>query len=621
MKKIIYNLLWVLCIQALIVGCKEDVPELGAPPSDADVIFEVAPTSENPNIVSFSSNSSAFLKKWDFGNGKTAEGNTVQTVYPLKGTYEVTLTVFASGGSISSKQTVEIEANDLTLFSPVEVFLTGGDSKTWVIDKATAGHMGIGPIEQNAPIWWSANPDDKSDTGLYDDKFTFSLNGFSFTQATHGDVYINTQQAANFPGSYANKGDFTAPYTDKDNLTWSITEADGKKFLNVPGAFIGYYTGVSKYEILEVSDDLIYLKFADAANPAFAWYHRLIPDGFTPPPPPPPTTSTLPLDFETVEPPFVGFGGSVYSVVDNPFKSGINTSNKVGKYVKGTDGSWAGIVTTLSSNLDFSANTVFKYKVYSTVPGKALFKIEKGDDPNTFVEKFVNFTDVNQWTELTFDFAGTASDTYSKVALFLDFDNNNGGTFYIDDIRQASVPAVLTLNDLTGGSSKTWKIRAAANSFGVGPNKNDMSWWPGNSNISGDRPCLFNDEFIFQTGNVYQYDTKGDIWGEGYMGLSDGCTADSNLPANAAAWGSGTHTFSFTPAADPSPATITVTGTGAFIALPKAYNGGEYASAPPTNNGSVTYEVLGYVKTASTEELTIAVNISGGYWTFVLKAQ
>jgi hypothetical protein len=209
------------------------------------------------------------------------------------------------------------------------------------------------------------------------------------------------------------------------------------------------------------------------------------------------------------------------------------------------------------------------------------------------------------------------------MALFLDFDNNAGGTFYLDDIRQASVPAELTLAALTGGSAKTWKLKPAAGSFGVGPGKGDMSWWPGGADISGDRPCLFNDEFIFKTGNVYQYDTKGDIFGEGYMGGGlNGCTADSNLPANAAAWGSGTHSFVFTPAAGADPATIAVTGTGAFIALPKAYNGGEYGAAPPTPNATVTYEVLNYVKTASSETLTIAVGIGGGgYWTFVLVAQ
>jgi hypothetical protein len=105
------------------------------------------------------------------------------------------------------------------------------------------------------------------------------------------------------------------------------------------------------------------------------------------------------------------------------------------------------------------------------------------------------------------------------------------------------------------------------------------------------------------------------------MGLANGCTNETNLPTNAQAWGSGNHTFSFTPASGGSPATITVTGTGAFIALPKAFNGGEYDAAPPVADRAVTYEVLSYVKNGSTETLTITIDISGTgatFWNFTL---
>jgi hypothetical protein len=262
--------------------------------------------------------------------------------------------------------------------------------------------------------------------------------------------------------------------------------------------------------------------------------------------------------------------------------------------------------------------------VYSPVAGRALFKLETQDGSAAAVEVFANVTKVNEWEELTFNFSGTASNVYNKIAMFLDFDNNNGGTFYIDDIRQAFIPAVLTEADLTGGSAKSWVLKPAAGSFGVGPAKGSDAWWPNGADISGDRPCLFNDEFIFKTGGVYEYDANGDIFGEAYMGTSDGCQPVANLPAANAAWGSGAHTFTFNPASGDNPATITVSGTGAFIALPKAFNGGEKTAGPPTTDGSVTYEVLNYVKNGSTETLTIGIDITNnasGFWTFVLIAQ
>jgi hypothetical protein len=631
MKNIRYSILWILVLLLTLHACKEDDPQLGEVPTAADADFTFTPTDENDNIISFSSTSSAFIKKWDFGNGTKAEGNIVRGIYPLKGTYEVTLTIFTSGGSISTKQTIEIAETDPTLLDlPVYNKLTGGKDvpggKTWVIDATTAAHFGVGPIATNSPDYYAAGVNEKAGAGMYDDKFTFVLNAFAFVQKTNGDVFVNTKQAGNFPGAFANSGDFTAPHTAPLNLTWTVTEDGDKQFLTIsPGGFIGYYTGVSTYQIITLEENKMVLKYLDAANAALAWYLRLIPEGFTPPPPPPPPTTTLPVDFEGVKPPFNGFGGTVYDAVANPNASGINTSAKVGKYVKGMDGNWAGIETKLSAKLDFSVNTAFKYKVYSPVAGRALFKLEAADGSATPVEVFANVTSVNQWQELTFDFSAASNNKFDKIALFLDFDNNNGGTFYLDDIRQVSVPAVITEAALTGGSSKTWVLKPAAGSFGVGPSKGSDAYYPNGTDISAARPCLFNDRFIFKTGNVYEYNAQGDIFGETYMGIaSAGCTAESNLPVNAQAWGSKTHTFTFTPATATDPAYITVTGTGAFIALPKAYNGGEYAAAPPATNASVKYEVLSYVKNGTAETLTLTLDVSNNgsvFWNFVLIPQ
>jgi hypothetical protein len=626
MKNLKHKILWMITLLAVIVSCKEDDPELGPPPSASASEFTFEPTAASDNEIVFSANNVEGVKKWDLGNGDQAEGNSASTIYIFKGEYDVTLTVYTNGGSISTTKTVVIEQTDLTKLPVEYTYLTGGvdypNGKTWVVDASRAGHMGVGPPTSGNPDWWAAKADEKAGGGLYDDKHTFKLDGLEFVQETNGDVFVNTQQAGNFPGSYANVGDFTAPYEAPAGLKWSYSSSAQGKFITIssPG-FIGYYTGVSTYEILSISETEMFLRYMDAANAGLGWFVRLIPEGFEPPPPPPPAKSTLPIDFQGAVPPFTGFGGSTYAVVDNPTVGGINTSSKVGQYIKGTEGSWAGIVTDLSSTIDLSANTLFKYKVLSPVTGRALFKLESSTGNPAPVEIFADVTKTNEWEELTFDFSAASTGAYDRIALFLDFDNNNGGTFYIDDIHQAQKPAILDLQALTGSSAKTWKLKPAAGSFGVGPNKGSDEWWPAGQDISGARPCLFNDEFIFKSGDVYEYNANGDIWGEGYMGLSDGCTNESNLPVNAQAWGSGTHTFSFTQATESEPATITVTGTGAFIALPKAKNGAEYSAAPPTTDGSVTYEVLSYAKTASAETLTIAVNIPGGYWTFVLIAE
>ncbi|MEN9318628.1 MAG: hypothetical protein RL712_1198, partial [Bacteroidota bacterium] len=137
MKTIKMLFLGVLGAFAL-AGC-EDEPSLGTPPTTADAEFTYAPTATNPNVIEFNAKNKDLIAKWDFGNGTKAEGPTVLGTFPLKGTYQVTLTVFNSGGSASTTQTITIAQDDATLLNnAMYTLLTGGSAgkgyKTWVID-------------------------------------------------------------------------------------------------------------------------------------------------------------------------------------------------------------------------------------------------------------------------------------------------------------------------------------------------------------------------------------------------------------------------------------------------------------------------------------------------------
>jgi type III secretion system FlhB-like substrate exporter len=150
------------------------------------------------------------------------------------------------------------------------------------------------------------------------------------------------------------------------------------------------------------------------------------------------SASLFPVTFETTSPAFSSFGGASFSVIDNPDASGINTSAKVGEIVK-TAGSekWAGIVTEAPSTLDFSTKKTIKIKVRSSVAGATVrLKIEKASDNTVFIEKDQTITNANTWEELTWDFSEAAKDTYSKVALFIDFGQQRDGNHQFDDMKQ-----------------------------------------------------------------------------------------------------------------------------------------------------------------------------------------
>lgn len=151
----------------------------------------------------------------------------------------------------------------------------------------------------------------------------------------------------------------------------------------------------------------------------------------------------LPITFEsaTVDYSFAGFGGGAVTKIDNPQKNGINTSNKVGRMVKNAPEGWAGAAVTLGGAINFSANKVFRMKVFSPrVGAKVLLKVENGTNGNTFFEKEVATTVANQWEDLAFDYSAiNTANAYHKVVLIFDLGTPGDGsanyTFLFDDIR------------------------------------------------------------------------------------------------------------------------------------------------------------------------------------------
>ncbi|MDG0974616.1 MAG: PKD domain-containing protein [Crocinitomicaceae bacterium] len=445
MKKL--NFLIVLFAVVSVVSCKKkDEPTLGDPPTAADAEFTYQPSTANPNIIEFTALNSTVQATWDLGNGLNASGTNVTGIYPNAGTYNVKLTVFTSGGSASTTQEVIIANSDPTLLdSPIYNALTGGAAgpgyKTWVIDSVVAAHFGVGPDPIGSagyyPEWWAANPLDKAGVGLYDDRYTFHLNNFQFDMVNNGHVYVHNGLAGDFPGSYQNLNDYTAPYTDQLNKTWVVSEGIDTTITISQDAFIGMYTGVNTYKIINYSDTSLWLQYKHFDG-GLHWYIRLIPEGFVSSGGGGPVaTYELPIDCETVEPTFVVFGNSTATVIDNPDPSGINTSPRVIETVHGNE-TWAGFLVDLTTPLDFSTLGTIALKVWAPSAGVFRIKIENSSNTNDFVVLDVNVTTANAWEEIVVDFAtaGALSNVYDRIVLFPGWDISNAGTFYVDDIVQ-----------------------------------------------------------------------------------------------------------------------------------------------------------------------------------------
>ena len=69
--------------------------------------------------------------------------------------------------------------------------------KEWRFANKEVGHLGCGPAGTAGTEWWSAQPDDKKDFGMYDDRITFTADTrkggtFNYNAGADGLTYVNT---------------------------------------------------------------------------------------------------------------------------------------------------------------------------------------------------------------------------------------------------------------------------------------------------------------------------------------------------------------------------------------------------------------------------------------------
>jgi hypothetical protein len=164
----------------------------------------------------------------------------------------------------------------------------------------------------------------------------------------------------------------------------------------------------------------------------------------------------LPLTFEspTLNYAFGDFDGGNVTVISNPQSNGLNTSTKVAKMVKNPGQPWGGSGISLGGNIDFSANKIFRMKVFSPrIGAKVLLKVENASDNSLNFEKEVTTTVANGWEDLVFDYSAVnTANTYQRIVLIFELGTPGDGsanfTFLFDDIRLTNTIPPVTSNQI-----------------------------------------------------------------------------------------------------------------------------------------------------------------------------
>ena len=147
-------------------------------------------------------------------------GNTYSTLQevgyqnPEAGTYTIDLKLGNRNGFSQGVVSKTFTFNETKIdYSADFRKITG---KEWRFANKEVGHLGCGPAGTTGTEWWSAQPDDKKDFGMYDDRITFTADTrkggtFTYNAGEDGKTYVNTgttkwgSEAADFDATIGNQ--------------------------------------------------------------------------------------------------------------------------------------------------------------------------------------------------------------------------------------------------------------------------------------------------------------------------------------------------------------------------------------------------------------------------------
>lgn len=151
--------------------------------------------------------------------------------------------------------------------------------------------------------------------------------------------------------------------------------------------------------------------------------------------------SDLNITFQTNTPTVID-DNAQFSWIDNPdFGGTVNNSCKVGQVVRLNNSPFDNIQIDLADKLDFSTSEGIKMKVWSPIANTpVLLKLEEIGNAANFVEILQTTGAANTWTELTYDFAATATPQFNKMVIFFNFNVADASTYFFDDLLVYGTP-------------------------------------------------------------------------------------------------------------------------------------------------------------------------------------
>ncbi len=279
MKKINYILGAFAAVAMSLASCSpeefDSVSEKGLPlAKDAKV---TAIVDQTINQVTFKLDGNAVYPIWFVNEAATpySTQNGLKKIFSNAGDYEMEYRVGNRNGFSQGigKVTFHID-NSLVDMTKYTTLLSG---KTWRIAKDVQGHIGCGEPGTDGLGWYSAAPNEKEASGLYDDELTFTTDGsYTYSPGADGLVFVNTGCTV-MPGNPGDGNDFDAA-AEQQTATYTIEGRGNDVYLVLPAQTLFPYVSCDnqynkpEFRIESITGSELVLVYDDGS---IAWHYIL----------------------------------------------------------------------------------------------------------------------------------------------------------------------------------------------------------------------------------------------------------------------------------------------------------------------------------------------------------
>ena len=156
------------------------------------------------------------------------------------------------------------------------------ESGSWRSDAETAGHIGVGPSGSTTSEWWNANPWDKWQTGLYDDRWSFADGVLTVDTGDDGAIFgkkpeLDAAFPDNTPYDADNSNNEYEYYIQDDySDTFTVSASGAPETVTfATNGNIGFFTSLAgqEFQVLTRTDITMYVR--NVGSEGNAWYNRL----------------------------------------------------------------------------------------------------------------------------------------------------------------------------------------------------------------------------------------------------------------------------------------------------------------------------------------------------------